>query len=80
MNFLLPPLSETESVPALSELEEKLQGAEREQVAQQIQQQLQALAQCVEHQLQQGVSPAVFRELVAVQDACSAALELIDSL
>lgn len=80
MNFLLPPLLETKSVSALSELEEQLQGPERDHVAQHIQLQLQDLALRLEQQLQQGVSPAEFRVLGAVQDACSAALELIDSL
>lgn len=80
MNWLLPPLPEARDMPAFSELEEGLRGEQREQVVMQARQQLQALVLQLQRQMQQGVSPAEFRQMSAVQDACEAALELLDSV
>lgn len=77
---LLLPQPQVGEIPALSALEEGLQGPHKEQVREETRQRLQALALQLQKQMHQGTSPAEFREISAVQDACMAALELIDSV
>lgn len=78
MNGLLLPPPQANEIAALSALEEGLQGPEKALVVAQTRLRLEALAQRLQKQMQQGASPADFREIRAVQDACIAALELID--
>lgn len=80
MNALLLPMPQVGEIPVLSTLEEGLQGPHKEQVREETRQRLQALALQLQKQMYQGASPAEFREISAFQDACMAALELIDSV
>lgn len=80
MNFLLPPMVAESEVSAFSELEEQLRGAQREQFLAHTRQRLLELESHLQGQLHRGGSPAEYRVIGAVQDACSAALEVLDSL